>query len=90
MDFAADYPVLDVLWTMIIFFHWVAWIWLPILIFSDLFRRDVSGWAKAAWVASVIVQPLLGALVHVIAHGKEMTEWRIRDTAALQVHEALA
>jgi hypothetical protein len=48
MVFAADYPVLDVLWTMIIFFQWVAWIWLPILIFSDLFRRDVSGWAKAA------------------------------------------
>jgi hypothetical protein len=69
---------------------WVAWIWLLILSFSDLFRRDVSGCAKAAWVASVIVLPLLGALVYVIAHGKEMTERRIRDTAASQAHEALA
>jgi hypothetical protein len=24
---AADYPFLDVFWTMCIFFIWVAWIW---------------------------------------------------------------
>jgi hypothetical protein len=54
MVFAADYPVLDVLWTMIIFFCWVAWTWLLILIFSDLLRRDVCGWAKAAWAGSEI------------------------------------
>lgn len=46
MGLAADYAFLDVLWTMIIFFCWVAWIWLLIPIFSDLFRRDVSGWAR--------------------------------------------
>ena len=52
MVFAADYSVLYVLWTMIIFFCWVAWTSLLILIFSDLLRRDVCGWAKAAWAAS--------------------------------------
>ena len=54
MVFAADYPVLDVLWTMIIFFCWVAWTRLLIRILSDLLRRDVCGWAKAAWAGSVI------------------------------------
>ena len=36
---AADYPFLNIFWTMIIFFCWVAWIWMLIAIFSDLFRR---------------------------------------------------
>ena len=48
MPIAADYPFLDVLWTMILFFTWVAWIWILIVIFTDLFRRrDVSGLLRA-------------------------------------------
>ena len=82
--FAADYPFLDVLWTMIIFFCWVAWIWLLVMIFSDLFRRDESGWAKAAWIVFLIVLPFVGVLVYVIANGKGMTERRVRDAAAAQ------
>ena len=86
MVLAADYPFLDVLWTMIIFFCWVAWIWMLVLIFSDLFRRDISGWAKAAWAAFLIVLPFLGALVYLIAEGKGMTERRVRDAEASQAH----
>jgi len=82
--FAADYPFLDVLWTMIIFFCWVAWIWLLIVVFSDLFRRDISGWAKAAWVVGLIVLPFLGVLIYVIANGKGMTERRVKDVQASQ------
>jgi hypothetical protein len=84
MVIAADYPFLDVLWTMIIFFCWVAWIWLLILVFSDLFRRDVSGWAKAAWVVFLIILPFLGVLIYLIAEGKGMTERRVRDAQASQ------
>jgi general stress protein CsbA len=84
MVLAADYPFMDVLWTMIIFFCWVAWIWLLILIFSDLFRRDISGWAKAAWIVFLIVVPFLGALVYLIANGKDMAERRVRDAATSQ------
>jgi hypothetical protein len=75
---------MDVLWTMIIFFCWVAWIWLLILIFSDLFRRDISGWAKAAWIVFLIVLPFLGALIYLIANGKDMAERRVRDAATSQ------
>ena len=82
--FAADYPFLDILWTMIIFFCWVAWIWLLIMVFSDLFRRDVSGWAKAAWVVFLIVLPFLGVLIYLIAEGKGMTERRVQDMQASQ------
>jgi len=83
--FAADYPFLDVLWTMIIFFCWVAWIWLLIVIFGDLFRRDLSGWGKAAWVVFLIVLPFLGTLIYLIAEGNNMTERRMRD---MQVSQA--
>ena len=84
MVIAADYPFMDVLWTMIIFFCWVAWIWMLILIFSDLFRRDVSGWTKAAWAVFLIVLPFLGVLVYLITNGNEMTERRVRDAATSQ------
>ena len=82
--FAADYPFLDILWTMIIFFCWVAWIWLLIMVFSDLFRRDVSGWAKAAWVVFLIILPFLGVLIYLIAEGKGMTERRVQEMQASQ------
>jgi Short C-terminal domain/Phospholipase_D-nuclease N-terminal len=83
---AADYPFLDVLWTMIIFFCWVAWIWLLILVFSDLFRRDISGWAKAAWCVFLIILPFLGVLIYLIAEGKEMTARRVKDAQVSQAN----
>jgi hypothetical protein len=68
MVFAADYPFLDVLWTMIIFFVWVVWIWMMVSILGDVFRRtDIGGWAKAAWCVFMIVLPFLGVLVYLIA-----------------------
>jgi hypothetical protein len=77
---AADYPFLDVLWTMIIFFCWVAWIWIVITVFIDLFRRhDIGGWAKAGWVVFVIVLPFLGVLVYLIAQDNGMRERRMTE-----------
>lgn len=68
MFLAADYPFMDIFWTMFIFFAWVIWIWLLILVLSDNFsRRDHSGWAKAGWTLFVIFLPLLGVLVYMIA-----------------------
>jgi hypothetical protein len=75
MVLATDYPFLEILWTMIIFFAWVAWIWVLIIIFSDLFRRhDVSGWGKAGWMVLLILLPFLGTLIYLIAQGKGMAE----------------
>jgi len=85
MVFAADYPFLDILWTMIIFFAWVVWIWIMIVILTDVFRRgDIGGWAKAAWVVFLIVLPFLGALVYLIAHHDGMAERRIKDVQVQQ------
>jgi hypothetical protein len=85
MLFAADYPFLDVFWTMLVFFAWVIWFWLLITVFSDLFRRhDISGWGKAGWCAFVIVLPFLGVFVYLIAQGKHMAERRAADVKASQ------
>jgi Phospholipase_D-nuclease N-terminal/Short C-terminal domain len=80
---AADYPFLDVFWTMILFFLWVAWIWTLVGVLSDVFRRnDLSGWGKAAWTLFVIVVPFLGVLIYLIAHGKEMGERSLEQANA--------
>ena len=72
---ASDYPFLDVFWSMMIFFLWVAWIWILIMILSDLFRRhDLSGWGKALWTIFVIITPFVGVLIYLIVESKGMAE----------------
>jgi hypothetical protein len=80
MIIAADYPFLDVLWTLIIFFTWVVWIWIMIVILTDVFRRrDIGGWSKALWVVFLIVLPFLGALVYLIANHDGMAERNVKE-----------
>ncbi|MFL5876048.1 MAG: SHOCT domain-containing protein [Solirubrobacteraceae bacterium] len=80
MPIAADYPFLDILWSMIIFFAWVIWIWIAITVLADVFRRhDIGGWAKAAWVVFVIVIPFLGVLVYLIAQHDGMRERSVKQ-----------
>ena len=85
MLLAADYPFLNILWTMIIFFAWVAWFWILITCFADLFRRhDIGGWGKAAWVVFLIVVPFLGVLVYLIAQHDGMRERSVKQAEAQQ------
>jgi hypothetical protein len=80
MILAADYPFLDVLGTMLVFFAWVMWFWILIVVLSDVFRRrDLSGWGKAGWTLLTFLLPLVGVVVYLIAHGKDMGERRVRD-----------
>ncbi len=81
--FASDYPFLDILWTMLVFFGWVIWFWLLITVFSDLFRRhDISGWGKAGWIVLCIVVPFLGVLIYFIAQGQHMAERNLEQQKA--------
>jgi len=77
-----SYPLLNIFWTMFEFFAFVAWIWLLIYVFTDIFRnRDLSGGAKALWLLFVFFIPLIGLLVYLIAHGDDMQE-RTRQRAS--------
>ncbi len=72
---AADYPFLDVLWTLLIFFAWVIWFWLLITVFADIFRRrDIGGGKKALWVIFVIIIPFVGVLIYLIAESNGMAD----------------
>jgi hypothetical protein len=85
MVFAADYPFMDVLWSMIIFFFWVIWIWIVITVLIDIFRRhDIGGFAKAAWVIFVVILPWLGVLVYLIVEHDGMRERSVKQAQAQQ------
>ena len=72
---AADYPFLDVLWTMIIFFVWVLWFWLLFVVIADIFRRhDLSGLGKAGWLLFNIVLPYIGVFVYLITQSEGIAE----------------
>jgi hypothetical protein len=80
---AADYPFLDVFWTMIVFFLWVMWFWLLITIWTDVFRRDdISGWGKAGWLIFTLVLPFLGVFVYLISQTRSMTERNLERARA--------
>jgi hypothetical protein len=75
MVIAADYPFLDVFWTILVFFAWFAYIWMLVIILTDVFRRrDIGGWAKAAWVVFMIVLPFVGVLAYLITQHDGMAE----------------
>jgi hypothetical protein len=82
---AADYPFLDVFWTMIVFFLWVAWFWLLISVATDVFRRrDIGGGKKALWLIFMLFVPFLGVLIYLIANNDEMTQRNLERAQAQQ------
>lgn len=83
MVFAADYPLLDVFWTMMIFFIWVSWFMLLFRIIGDIFRRqDIGGGSKVLWLMFVIVLPFLGVFIYLIANNQAMTERSLGRSSA--------
>ena len=81
----ADYPLLDVFWTMLIFFIWVAWFIILFRILVDIFRRhDIGGGAKTLWIIFVIILPFLGVFVYLISQGQGMAHRDQRQAADAQ------
>ena len=79
----ADYPFFGVLWSMLVFFVWVAWFMLLFRIIGDIFRRrDIGGGAKTLWLIFTLFLPFLGVFVYLIANNDEMAK---RD---LERHQA--
>jgi hypothetical protein len=85
MILADNYPLLEVFWTMLIFFAFIAWFWMLFAVLGDIFRRhDISGWGKTLWIIFVIVLPFLGVFIYLIAEHDGMTERTIRQQQAAQ------
>ena len=84
---AADYPFLEVLWTMFVFFAFIIWFWILITVFADIFRRhDIGGGAKTLWLIFVIVLPFLGVFVYLISQHDGMNERNMQKMQAQREH----
>ncbi len=85
MVIATSYPFLNILWSTLIFFAWVIFIWIAITVLIDVFRRhDISGWVKALWTILVVILPWLGVLVYLILYHDGMAERRMKDATDSQ------
>lgn len=72
---AADYPFLDLMWSMLIFFVWILWFMLLFRIWGDVFSRDdLSGLGKTAWLIFTIIVPFLGVFIYVVTQNDGMTK----------------
>jgi len=81
MMFAAEWGTGQVFWSMMWFFIFVIWIWMIILLFSDIIRsEDLSGWGKGLWVFFIIFLPFLGILSYLIVRGGGMAERSAKAT----------
>ncbi len=86
MVLAYDYPFLDIMGTMLVFFAWVIWFWLLITVFADVFRRhDIGGGAKVLWLLFVIILPFLGVFIYLIAESRGIAE---RNQARAEASQA--
>jgi hypothetical protein len=74
------------MWSMIVFFGWILFIWLLITVYIDLFRRhDIGGWGKAGWIIFTILLPFIGVFTYLIVEGRAM-----HDRSAQEAREAKA
>lgn len=72
-----NYPIASAIWTVFIFFGWIAWFYLLYLVFRDLFVRDDIGvWVKVAWIVACLCLPVIGAITYLIVYGSDMQDRR--------------
>ena len=80
---ATEWGAGQVFWSMLWFFMFFIWIWLLVIVFSDIFRsHDLGGFAKFLWVIFVIFLPYLGVFVYLIARGNKMHEHAVEQAQA--------
>jgi hypothetical protein len=84
---AADYPLLDILLTMLVFFLLVSWFWLLIVVIGDVFRRhDAGGGKKVLWLIVLLILPFAGVFAYLIANSAGMA--RRAEERAIGRYEA--
>ena len=65
----------NVVWVMLSFFLFAAYIVVMLQIVVDLFRDpQLGGGAKALWILGLIFLPILTALVYIVSRGKGMAQ----------------
>jgi Phospholipase_D-nuclease N-terminal/Short C-terminal domain len=73
MKLLATYTFGQALLTVLEFALLCLWIWVAVTCVVDVMRsHDLSGWAKAGWMVLIVLLPLVGVLIYVIARGDKM------------------
>ncbi len=79
MTILASFTFVDALLTALELSLLFIWIWIAIGVVVDIFRsRDLSGWGKAGWLLLIVILPLIGVLIYLIARGHKMQEHAVR------------
>ena len=88
MLFGGDFSFANFLTDVLVIFLFIVWLWLFILVVSDLFRRhDISGLSKALWIIFLLVLPYIGVLAYLISQSGSMAERN--NQQAQQAHDEL-
>ena len=83
---AEDFGTGQVVWSLLWFFLFFIWIWLAIIVFTDIFRsHDMRGVTKFLWVLFIVVLPYLGVFVYLIARGGKMHEHAVQNARAADI-----
>ncbi len=76
------FSIWNAIWVVFVTFLFVSILMLLFSVIIDLFRDDsLSGGAKAVWIIVLVLLPLIGLLVYVIARGDGMAKRSIREQA---------
>jgi hypothetical protein len=78
------------LWAMVVFFFWFVFIWMFVAVFADIFRRDLSGWAKAGWILLIVLLPFLGILIYMITRPEMTAQDRRLIAGQREIHDGAA
>lgn len=74
---------LGIFWTVLWIYLLIAWFTVLFGIIADVFRNhEMGGFSKAIWLIFIVVVPVLGVLVYLLANGNEMAQRKIADMQA--------
>ena len=74
------FSVWNAIWVVIVAYLFITVLMMMFSVIVDIFRdKELSGWAKAAWLLFLAVFTLLALLVYVIVRGKGMAERSIQE-----------
>jgi Phospholipase_D-nuclease N-terminal/Short C-terminal domain len=86
MRLFATYTFGQALLTVLEFMLLILWIWLAITVIMDVFRsHDLNGWQKALWLVLIVLVPLVGVLIYVIARGDQMKAHEVSDQRVQEI-----
>jgi ABC-type multidrug transport system fused ATPase/permease subunit len=75
----------DFLWSLVVIFFMIIYFMMLFQVVIDVFRRqDASGGKKVLWLLFLLIVPLFGLIVYMIANAEGMAKRNIKDAQRSQ------